>query len=206
MSVSLLINCAISVCAFLLTKQLIPSLRDMFIAANLFGNDLCKRDKPKMWVQPMWPFFSDVVVVVVAIITLCVAADHSQCKIITMFALFCIDFQTGGHGCSDRLRVFDSLIPIHTSAIRVQREANQWISTQSGTTLSCNDSVTSYHVLQQWIEHFSTDYFFNCVFSYFFWFFLNHSTANRTDIGAVVDMLHDPVGICRWCFKFAMAP
>lgn len=50
MSVSLLINCALSLCAFGITKRLIPSLADMFISANLFGNDLCKRDKPKMYV------------------------------------------------------------------------------------------------------------------------------------------------------------
>lgn len=48
MSVSLLINCALSLGAFQLTKRLIPSLSDMFISANLFGNDMCKRDKPKM--------------------------------------------------------------------------------------------------------------------------------------------------------------
>lgn len=49
MSVSLIINCALSVGAFYLTKRLIPSLSDMFISANLFGNDRCKRDKPKMY-------------------------------------------------------------------------------------------------------------------------------------------------------------
>lgn len=50
MSVSLLINCALGACAFQLTKCLIPSLSDMFISANLFGKDMCKRDQPKMYV------------------------------------------------------------------------------------------------------------------------------------------------------------
>lgn len=48
MDASLLINFAISACAFEITRRLIPSLSGMFIGANLFGNDLCKRDKPKI--------------------------------------------------------------------------------------------------------------------------------------------------------------
>lgn len=55
MSVSLFINCAVSLGAFLLTKRLIPSLSDMFISANLFGKDMCKRDTPKMYVY-IWFF------------------------------------------------------------------------------------------------------------------------------------------------------
>lgn len=50
MSVSLFINCALSLGAFQITKRLIPSLSDMFISANLFGKDMCKRDQPKMYV------------------------------------------------------------------------------------------------------------------------------------------------------------
>lgn len=50
MDASLLINFAISACAFEITRRLIPSLSGMFIGANLFGNDLCKRDKPKMYI------------------------------------------------------------------------------------------------------------------------------------------------------------
>lgn len=49
MSVSLVINCVISLCAFQVTKRLIPSLGDMFINANLFGLDLCKKERTKMY-------------------------------------------------------------------------------------------------------------------------------------------------------------
>lgn len=48
MIITLAINFAYSVCAYLITKHSIPNLSDMFIAANLFGMDMCKRDKPKM--------------------------------------------------------------------------------------------------------------------------------------------------------------
>lgn len=54
MSVSLVINCALSMGAFQVTKRLIPSLSDMFISANLFGNDMCKRNKPKMYALTHW--------------------------------------------------------------------------------------------------------------------------------------------------------
>lgn len=50
MSVSLLINFALSVCAYQMTKRLIPGLSAMFISANLFGIDMCKRDRPKTYV------------------------------------------------------------------------------------------------------------------------------------------------------------
>lgn len=50
MSVSLLISGALAAGAFLITKCMIPSLSDMFVSANLFGHDMCKRDKPKVYV------------------------------------------------------------------------------------------------------------------------------------------------------------
>lgn len=45
---TLIVNGFISICAFYLTRKLIPGLSDMFIKANLFGNDLCKKTKPKL--------------------------------------------------------------------------------------------------------------------------------------------------------------
>lgn len=48
MNIPLIINFGISVCAFVVTKNLIPTLSDMFINANLFGHDMCKRTKPKV--------------------------------------------------------------------------------------------------------------------------------------------------------------
>ena len=48
MNLPLIVNLIYSVIAFKVTKRLIPRLSDMFINANLFGNDLNKFDKPKM--------------------------------------------------------------------------------------------------------------------------------------------------------------
>jgi len=39
------VNAVISTGAYLMTVRMIPRLRDMFIKANLFGRDLCKKDK-----------------------------------------------------------------------------------------------------------------------------------------------------------------
>lgn len=48
MNIPLLINFGISIGAYVMAKQLIPGLSNMFINANLFGNDLNKKTKPKM--------------------------------------------------------------------------------------------------------------------------------------------------------------
>lgn len=37
-----------SICAYFLTKRLIPRLKNMFIDANLYGVDMNKKSKPKM--------------------------------------------------------------------------------------------------------------------------------------------------------------
>ncbi|EDV32068.1 uncharacterized protein Dana_GF14223 [Drosophila ananassae] len=42
------INSAISGAAYYMAIRMIPRFRDMFIKANLFGNDLCKKDKPQV--------------------------------------------------------------------------------------------------------------------------------------------------------------
>lgn len=42
------VNAVISTGAYLMTVRMIPRLRDMFIKANLFGRDLCKKDKPQV--------------------------------------------------------------------------------------------------------------------------------------------------------------
>lgn len=42
------INAAISGAAYYMAIRMIPRFRDMFIKANLFGNDLCKKDKPQV--------------------------------------------------------------------------------------------------------------------------------------------------------------
>ncbi|KAL7741589.1 hypothetical protein ACLKA6_019360 [Drosophila palustris] len=42
------VNATISMGAYLMTVRIIPRLREMFINANLFGRDLCKKDKPKV--------------------------------------------------------------------------------------------------------------------------------------------------------------
>ncbi|XP_033151097.1 UDP-N-acetylglucosamine--dolichyl-phosphate N-acetylglucosaminephosphotransferase [Drosophila mauritiana] len=46
--VAIAINAAISVAAYCMTVRMIPRFREMFIKANLFGNDLCKKDKPQV--------------------------------------------------------------------------------------------------------------------------------------------------------------
>ncbi|XP_017060429.1 LOW QUALITY PROTEIN: UDP-N-acetylglucosamine--dolichyl-phosphate N-acetylglucosaminephosphotransferase [Drosophila ficusphila] len=47
-AVAIAINAAISGAAYCMTVRMIPRFRDMFIKANLFGNDLCKKDKPQV--------------------------------------------------------------------------------------------------------------------------------------------------------------
>ncbi|XP_034666563.1 UDP-N-acetylglucosamine--dolichyl-phosphate N-acetylglucosaminephosphotransferase [Drosophila subobscura] len=42
------INAGISVAAYCMAVRMIPRFREMFIKANLFGNDLCKKDKPQV--------------------------------------------------------------------------------------------------------------------------------------------------------------
>lgn len=48
MNIPLVINFGISIGAYIMAKQLIPGLSNMFINANLFGNDLNKKTRPKM--------------------------------------------------------------------------------------------------------------------------------------------------------------
>ncbi|XP_034097482.1 UDP-N-acetylglucosamine--dolichyl-phosphate N-acetylglucosaminephosphotransferase isoform X1 [Drosophila albomicans] len=47
-TIAIAVNAAISAGAYLMTVRMIPRLRDMFIKANLFGRDLCKKDKPQV--------------------------------------------------------------------------------------------------------------------------------------------------------------
>ncbi|XP_017108800.2 UDP-N-acetylglucosamine--dolichyl-phosphate N-acetylglucosaminephosphotransferase [Drosophila bipectinata] len=42
------INAAVSGAAYYMAVRMIPRFRDMFIKANLFGSDLCKKDKPQV--------------------------------------------------------------------------------------------------------------------------------------------------------------
>lgn len=182
MNVSLLINCAISAIAFLITKQLIPSLRDMFIAANLFGNDLCKRDKPKMWV--------------ISYSTLSFVADFSGVinrKCITMFDfLYCRPEAMGVvTGCVFLIALF-LFIPV--PFVFNEKQINEFPHNQVRQRVPYDSVTSSYHMLQQWNVHFFSTKSFSLI------------TVNWIDIGTVVDLLHDPVRICRWCFEFAMAP
>jgi UDP-N-acetylglucosamine--dolichyl-phosphate N-acetylglucosaminephosphotransferase len=48
MIAALVINFFMSVCAYVATVQLIPSLRDMFLRANLCGVDMNKKEKIKV--------------------------------------------------------------------------------------------------------------------------------------------------------------
>jgi UDP-N-acetylglucosamine--dolichyl-phosphate N-acetylglucosaminephosphotransferase len=48
MNAPLVINFLMSVCAYVATVQLIPSLRDMFLRANLCGVDMNKKEKLKV--------------------------------------------------------------------------------------------------------------------------------------------------------------
>jgi hypothetical protein len=48
MLISLGINVAISVCAYLGTRSLIPNLKEMFLKANIAGVDMSKKEKKKM--------------------------------------------------------------------------------------------------------------------------------------------------------------
>jgi len=47
-SAALFVNLAMSACAYVATVQLIPSLRDMFLRANLSGVDMNKKEKLKV--------------------------------------------------------------------------------------------------------------------------------------------------------------
>ncbi|XP_059474985.1 UDP-N-acetylglucosamine--dolichyl-phosphate N-acetylglucosaminephosphotransferase [Neocloeon triangulifer] len=48
MSTALFINVLMSVCAYVATVRLIPTLKDMFLKANLFGIDMNKKEKHKV--------------------------------------------------------------------------------------------------------------------------------------------------------------
>ena len=48
---ALLVSIGLSVGAFLCTYNAIPKLGDQFIRSNLFGVDMSKRDRPKMYVR-----------------------------------------------------------------------------------------------------------------------------------------------------------
>uniref|UniRef100_T1JP24 UDP-N-acetylglucosamine--dolichyl-phosphate N-acetylglucosaminephosphotransferase n=1 Tax=Strigamia maritima TaxID=126957 RepID=T1JP24_STRMM len=45
---SLVVNCFLSLCGYLLTVRLIPTFKPMLIKANLYGLDLCKTSKDKI--------------------------------------------------------------------------------------------------------------------------------------------------------------
>ena len=44
----IMVNCATSLVAYLVTVRLIPKFKDMFIKANLYGIDMSKSKKEKM--------------------------------------------------------------------------------------------------------------------------------------------------------------
>lgn len=48
MDIVLIINLVIAGFAYLLTVNLIPGLKEMFLRANLFGVDMSKKDAKKM--------------------------------------------------------------------------------------------------------------------------------------------------------------
>jgi UDP-N-acetylglucosamine--dolichyl-phosphate N-acetylglucosaminephosphotransferase len=50
MSLPILVSIGISILAYISTKQLIPGLKNMFLAANLAGIDMNKKTKSKMQV------------------------------------------------------------------------------------------------------------------------------------------------------------
>jgi hypothetical protein len=50
MYLPLVANAIISICAYVLTKRMIPRLKDMFLNANVYGVDMNKADKPKVYV------------------------------------------------------------------------------------------------------------------------------------------------------------
>lgn len=48
--IHILVNAVMSACGFVVCYNIIPKFKTMFINANLFGIDMSKRDKKKMWV------------------------------------------------------------------------------------------------------------------------------------------------------------
>lgn len=44
----IILNGIISAVAYLMAIRIIPRFREMFIKANLFGKDLCKKDQTEM--------------------------------------------------------------------------------------------------------------------------------------------------------------
>lgn len=46
--ICLALNGAISLGAYLMAVRIIPNFREMFIKANLFGKDLCKKDQKQV--------------------------------------------------------------------------------------------------------------------------------------------------------------
>lgn len=48
--VHILVNAVMSACGFVVCYNIIPKFKTMFINAHLFGIDMSKRDKRKMWV------------------------------------------------------------------------------------------------------------------------------------------------------------
>lgn len=47
---SLIILIVLSILSYLFTDELIPKLKELFIKAGIFGIDLCKNSKDKMYV------------------------------------------------------------------------------------------------------------------------------------------------------------
>lgn len=48
--IHILVNAVMSACGFVVCYNIIPKFKTMFINAHLFGIDMSKRDKKKMWV------------------------------------------------------------------------------------------------------------------------------------------------------------
>lgn len=48
--IHILVNALMSACGFVVCYNIIPKFKTMFINAHLFGIDMSKRDKRKMWV------------------------------------------------------------------------------------------------------------------------------------------------------------
>lgn len=48
MFVPLIISCFISICAYFSACKLIPTLKEMFIKANIYGKDMNKKDNKNM--------------------------------------------------------------------------------------------------------------------------------------------------------------
>lgn len=69
--IHILVNALMSACGFVVCYNIIPKFKTMFINARLFGIDMSKRDKRKMWVLACAMLWTKQISFVAFVIRLC---------------------------------------------------------------------------------------------------------------------------------------